>query len=118
MKHDSVIRTSLLLMTSVVILAALYFSRAITAPVTFALFTVAIAWPLQSALQKRLPKLLAVAVTIVVTIAVLAILVFLVVWGFGLVVQWLINNTERLHTLYSQARMARWSRRINLYPGG
>ena len=103
MKHDSVIRTTLLLSTSVVILAALYFSRAIIAPVTFALFTVAIAWPVQSALERRIPKLLAVAATIVVTIVILAILVFLVVWGFGLVVQWLINNTERLHALYSQA---------------
>jgi AI-2 transport protein TqsA len=44
--------------------------------VTFALFTVAIAWPLQSALQKRIPVLLALVVTIVVTLAVLAILVF------------------------------------------
>jgi predicted PurR-regulated permease PerM len=44
-----------------------------------------------------------VVVTIIVTIAILAILVFLVVWGFGLVVQWLINNTDRLQTLYSQA---------------
>lgn len=103
MKHDSVVRISLLLSTSVVVLAALYFSRAIVAPVTFALFTVAIAWPLQSALQKRITKLLAVLVTIVVTIAILAILVFLVVWGFGLVVQWLINNTDRLQALYSQA---------------
>ena len=41
------------------------------APVTFALFTVAIAWPLQSALQKRIPKLLALVVTIVVTLAIL-----------------------------------------------
>jgi predicted PurR-regulated permease PerM len=103
MKHDSVVRVSLLLLTSVAVLAALYFSRAIVAPVTFALFTVAIAWPLQSALQKRITKLLAVAVTIIVTIAILAILVFLVVWGFGLVFQWLINNTDRLQTLYSQA---------------
>jgi AI-2 transport protein TqsA len=103
LKHDSVVRISLLLSTSVVVLAALYFSRAIIAPVTFALFTVAVAWPLQSALQKRITKVLAVVVTIVVTIAILAILVFLVVWGFGLVVQWLINNTDRLQTLYSQA---------------
>lgn len=103
MKHDSVVRISLLLLTSVVVLVALYFSRAIIAPVTFALFTVAIAWPLQSALQKRITKILAVVVTIVVTIAILAVLVFLVVWGFGLVVQWLINNTDRLQTLYSQA---------------
>jgi AI-2 transport protein TqsA len=103
LKHDSVVRISLLLLASVVVLAALYFSRAIIAPVTFALFTVAIAWPLQSALQKRITKVLAVVVTIVVTIAILAILVFLVVWGFGLVVQWLINNTDRLQMLYSQA---------------
>jgi AI-2 transport protein TqsA len=103
LKQDSVVRISLLLSTFVVVLAALYFSRAIIAPVTFALFTVAIAWPLQSALQKTIPKLLAVVVTIVVTIAILAILVFLVVWGFGLVVQWLVNNTDRLQTLYSQA---------------
>jgi len=103
LKSDSVVRISLLLLTSVVVLVALYFSRAIIAPVTFALFTVAIAWPLQSALQRRIPKLLAVVVTIVVTIAILGVLVFLVVWGFGLVVQWLINNTDRLQTLYSQA---------------
>jgi len=103
LKHDSVVRISLLLLAFVVVLAALYFSRAIIAPVTFALFTVAIAWPLQSALQKRITKPLAVVVTIVVTIAILAILVFLVVWGFGLVVQWLINNTDRLQMLYSQA---------------
>ncbi|MGB8568737.1 MAG: hypothetical protein WCD78_07930 [Pseudolabrys sp.] len=73
------------------------------APVTFALFTVAIAWPLQSALQKRIPVLLALVVTIVVTLAVLAILIFLVVWGFGLVFQWVINNTDRIQTLYAQA---------------
>jgi AI-2 transport protein TqsA len=103
LKHDSVVRISLLLLASVVVLAALYFSRAIIAPVTFALFTVAVAWPLQSALQKKITKILAVVVTIIVTIAILAILVLLVVWGFGLVVQWLINNTDRLQMLYSQA---------------
>lgn len=45
----------------------------------------------------------ALVVTIVVTLAVLAILVFLVVWGFGLVFQWVINNTDRIQTLYAQA---------------
>src|SRR5262245_50816668 len=106
MKNDGVVRVSLLLTTSIVTLAALYYSRAIMAPVTFALFVVAIAWPLQSALQQRIPALLALVVTIVVTLAIIAILVLLVVWGFGLVVQWLINNTDRLQTLYAQA--AEW----------
>src|ERR1043166_7078521 len=41
MKHDGVVRISLLLTTSIVTLAALYYSRAIVAPVTFALFTIA-----------------------------------------------------------------------------
>jgi predicted PurR-regulated permease PerM len=103
MKHDGVVRISLLLIASIITLAALYYSQAIMAPVTFALFTVAIAWPLQSALQKRIPVLLALVVTIVVTLAVLAILIFLVVWGFGLVFQWVINNTDRIQTLYAQA---------------
>jgi predicted PurR-regulated permease PerM len=88
MKHDGVLRISLLLIASIITLAALYYSQAIMAPVTFALFTVAIAWPLQSALQKRIPVLLALVVTMVVALAVLAILIFLVVWGFGLVFQW------------------------------
>ena len=103
MKHDGVVRISLLLIASIVTLAALYYSQAIMAPVTFALFTVAIAWPLQSALQKRIPTLLALVVTIVVTLAILAILIFLVVWGFGLVFQWVISNTDRIQTLYAQA---------------
>jgi len=103
MKHDGVVRISLLLIASIVTLAALYYSQAIMAPVTFGLFTVAIAWPLQSALQKRIPKLLALVVTIVVTLAILAILIFLVVWGFGLVFQWVISNTDRIQTLYAQA---------------
>lgn len=103
MNYDAAVRASLVLVTSVVILAALYYSRAIMAPVTFALFTVAIAWPLQRALQARIPKLVALIVTIVVTLTIIAGLVFLVVWGFGLVVQWAINNTDRFQTLYQQA---------------
>ncbi|MGA7098832.1 MAG: hypothetical protein WB019_01015 [Pseudolabrys sp.] len=43
MKHDGVLRISLLLIASIITLAALYYSQAIMAPVTFALFTVAIA---------------------------------------------------------------------------
>ena len=103
MKQDRVVRISLILCTSILVLAGLYFSRAIIAPVVFSLFVIAIAWPLQSALQARIPKLLALLVTIVVTITVIAALVFLVVWGFGLVVKWQIANTDRFQSLYLQA---------------
>jgi len=103
MKQDKTERILLLLCTSVIILAGFYFAGAIIAPVAFSLFVVAIAWPLQRALQARIPKLLAVAVTIVVTLAIIVVLVFLVVWGFGLVGQWLVGNTDRLQVLYLQA---------------
>ncbi|HXX07664.1 MAG TPA: AI-2E family transporter [Pseudolabrys sp.] len=103
MKRDKTERTLLLLCTSIIILAGSYFAGAIIAPIAFAIFVIAIAWPLQSALQVRIPKLLALAVTIIVTIAIIAVLVFLVVWGFGLVVRWLVANTDRLQILYLQA---------------
>ena len=87
----------------ILVFAALDFASAIIAPVTFALFIIAIVWPLQSALQKRIPKLLALVVTLLITVAVIAILISLVIWGFGLVVQWLVVNTARFQTLYVQA---------------
>lgn len=96
-------RIMVTLCTLVLVFAGLYFSRAIIAPVTFALFIVAIAWPLQRTLQLRIPKLLALVITIVVTLTIIAVLVFLVIWGFGLVFQWFTNNTARFQTLYTQA---------------
>lgn len=103
MEQDRAVRIPLLLCASILILAALYFSRAIIAPVTFALFVIAISWPLQSTLQIRLPKLLALVVTTAVILAIIALLVFLVAWGFSLVAQWLVHNTARLQSLYAQA---------------
>jgi AI-2 transport protein TqsA len=96
-------RIMVMLCTLVLVFAGLYFSRAIIAPVTFALFVVAIAWPLQRTLQARIPKLLALVLTIVVTLAIIAVLLLLVIWGFGLVFQWFTNNTARFQTLYTQA---------------
>ena len=103
MVQDRAARIWLALGMLVLVFAALDFASAIIAPVAFALFIIAIVWPLQSALQKRIPKLLALVVTLVITIAVIAVLIALVIWGFGLVVQWLVANTARLQTLYLQA---------------
>jgi AI-2 transport protein TqsA len=97
------VETLLLLCTLILTLAALYLSSPIAAPVAFALFVIAIVWPLQSALQKRIPKLLALVFTLVITLAVIAILVFLVIWGFGLVARWFIGNTDRLQSFYVTA---------------
>lgn len=87
----------------VLALGALYFARAIIAPVTFSLFVVAVVWPLQSALQARLPKLLAAIITIAVILAIIAVFEYLIFWGISRVVQWLFANAGRLQSLYAQA---------------
>jgi len=97
------INTLLLLCTLILAFGALYLARAIIAPVSLSLFIIAVAWPLQSALERRMPKLLALALTVLAILAVIAVLEYLVIWGFGHVVQWLIANTDRLQALYSQA---------------
>jgi AI-2 transport protein TqsA len=103
MDQNRSMRAPLILCAIILLFAAVYFARAILAPVTFAIFIVAVVWPLQDALQKRLPKLLALFVTIVATLAVLSILGFLVVWAFGLVAKWLVDNIARFQALTLQA---------------
>lgn len=42
--------------TAILVVVALYFGRAIFAPVAFALFVIALVWPTQAALQARIPR--------------------------------------------------------------
>ena len=88
---------------AILLVAALYFTDAIIAPVACALFIIAVVWPLQKRLQTRLPQLLALA--IVVALIVLAFIVFtsVVGWGFGRIGRSLIAETPRLQGLYEQA---------------
>jgi AI-2 transport protein TqsA len=96
-------KASLVLIALVVLHVAAYFARPILAPVTFAIFIVAVVWPLQASLQKRMPSLLALVLTLLATFAALAALAYMVVWAFGHVAQWLIANTARFQALYGQA---------------
>jgi predicted PurR-regulated permease PerM len=102
MTEDRAVRASLVLCAMVAVLAAAFLARPIVAPVTFALFIVAVVYPLQGALQRRIPKLLALVLTLLATIAVISVLALLVAWAFGLVAQWLIANTGRFQALYVQ----------------
>jgi predicted PurR-regulated permease PerM len=101
--NDVAAKASLVLIALVVLHVAAFFARPILAPVTFAIFIVAVVWPLQANLQKRMPSLLALILTLLATFAALAALAFLVVWAFGHVAQWLIANTARFQALYAQA---------------
>lgn len=102
MTADRSIKVMVGLCTAVAVFAAIYFARALFAPVAFALFIIALVWPLQRALQEKIPTLLALAITIFATAFVIAVVAFLVIWGFGVVGQWLFGNVARFQELYGE----------------
>jgi AI-2 transport protein TqsA len=106
MTADRSIQVMIGLCTIVAVFAAIYFARPILAPIAFSLFIIALVWPLQRALQQKIPTLLALAITISATAIVIAVVAFLVVWGFGVVGQWMFGNTVRFQELYAQ--IATW----------
>src|SRR5258706_8377717 len=96
------VATMLGLSTAVLLFAALYFARSILAPVAFSLFVIAIVWPLQRALETRISRLLGLVATLAATLLVVTVLGYLIVWAFGTVGCWMIENALRLQALYMQ----------------
>jgi len=90
------------LCTAVLTAAALHWAEAVLAPVAFALFAVALAWPVQRAAQARVPQALALLATMLVTLVVLVILALAIGWGFGRVARWVVANAGPLQLLYAQ----------------
>jgi AI-2 transport protein TqsA len=88
------------IIAAILLAAAAGQASAVFAPLALALFIIAIVWPLQSRLQAKMPKLLAVAVTIVVTIAVCLAFASLAAWGFGRVGRSLAADAARYEALY------------------
>jgi predicted PurR-regulated permease PerM len=92
----------LLSLTCVVILAAgLSAAQAVVAPIVFAFFAIALVWPLQGALQKRVPAVAALLVTMLVTLVTLLGLAWLVAWAFGRVGSHIVANAAQIQAFYT-----------------
>jgi AI-2 transport protein TqsA len=87
----------------IAITASLYLATSVFAPVACALFIIALAWPLQDALQQRMPRLLALAVVMCVIVIVFLAFASTVAWGFSRIVRALIAEAPRFQSLYDQA---------------
>jgi AI-2 transport protein TqsA len=87
---------------TIAVVAALYSASSVFAPIAFALFIIAIVWPLQCWLQTLMPKLLALAIVLLVTMVVCVGFGSLVAWSFGRVGQWLVGNAGQFQTVYAQ----------------
>jgi AI-2 transport protein TqsA len=86
--------------TGILVIGLLYVARSVFGPLAFSLFAIALVWPLQVALQRRLPKLLALFITLAITAIVIVTVGSAIVWGITRVGQWLIANTGRLEAAY------------------
>ncbi|MBA2126269.1 AI-2E family transporter [Hyphomicrobium methylovorum] len=85
---------------------ALYTAEAVFAPLAFALFVIAIAWPLQRRLQTSLPNLLALALTMITTILVVVAFAMLIAWAASRIGRFIVSDAARLQELYTS--MAVW----------
>ena len=106
MPADPHIKAATGLIAAVAVGWALYVASAVFAPAALALFIIALVWPLQSMLQSRMPKLLALACTVLITIVIFLAQTTLAGWAFGRVARWLVSDTARFQTMYDQ--VAAW----------
>ncbi len=96
-------RPSLVLLAT---LAALWTAKAAApflAPLTLAMFILAFAWPVQSFLQERVPKIIALVLTLALVLGVMLVLGLLALWAFGAVWQAISSNAARYQLLYQSA---------------
>ncbi len=94
---------SVTLIAAVALIVAAYQADIVFAPLTLALFIIALVWPLQDVLQRRMPALVALAVTMIVTIAAMLGFASLAVWGFGRVARSVIADSGRYQAIYDAA---------------
>ena len=99
---DRALRAMVGVGTAILVVAAAAIAQTVFAPLAFALFIIAIVWPLQARLQARLPKLLALAISMLATIVVLGAFGWVITWGFSRVGRYLITDVGRFQLLYDQ----------------
>jgi predicted PurR-regulated permease PerM len=98
--EEPAIRTMLAISTAIIVAAALYFARSIFAPFAFALFIMAIVWPVQSTLQNRLPQFVALFLTLIAPVLVIVAFGTMVAWAVSVVAEWMISHAPRFQEIY------------------
>src|SRR5690606_12393870 len=95
-------RTTMLGLCAVVLIGwALYAAQSVFAPLAFALFIIALIWPLQRRLQNSMPQLLALAVTMAVSILVVIVFSSLVAWAGTRISRFVTTDAARLMEFFS-----------------
>ncbi len=112
---SAIVRVACALIIVFLVIGAAYFADVVFEPVAFALFFIALVWPLQQALQRRMPRGAALIVTIATTMAIVIKLVSMVAWGGGQIAQWVARNFDRFQSLYLSA--SKWLEGNDIFAG-
>jgi len=96
------LRTMVGVGTAILVAAALYLGAPVFAPLAFALFIIAMVWPLQTRLQARLPKLVALGVSMLATVFVIGAFAWVISWGFSRIGRYVVADAARFQGLYNQ----------------
>jgi AI-2 transport protein TqsA len=113
---NGAVRVSLVICALVLLTAALYFTSTIFAPLAFALFVLAIVWPLQERLELMMPKALALLLTLSITVLVMLVLASMIAWSLSAIGDWLLSNVQRFQSLYLQA--TQWLEEQGIFVAG
>jgi len=92
-----------LLFAAVLVSAALYLARVVIEPIAFAFFGMALVWPIEKALERRMPKTIALLLTILLTLIAIVALASAIIWSVGDIVHWILANLPRFQSLYIRA---------------
>lgn len=97
---NNLMRIASALIIAFIVIDTFYFADVVFEPIAFALFAIIIVWPLQEALETWMPRGLALLVTVLVTLTVVVTLASMVAWGGHEIAQWVIQNFDRVQSVY------------------
>jgi predicted PurR-regulated permease PerM len=103
--RDGAVRDRLLgVIVALLVLGALKVAEPVVLPLTFSLFVVLLAWPLQGWLQRRMPEGPAYGLTLVALLAVAAVFTWALAESADEVAEWVLASGPRLEALADQLR--------------
>nr|WP_245181947.1 AI-2E family transporter [Sinorhizobium mexicanum] len=94
-----------MLIVAVLFVAMLSVASSVFAPVAFALFIIALVWPVQRRLQVVLPHYLAFVISFLMVVLAFLAFGWLIAWAFGQVGRWIIADAARFQQLYDDVRL-------------
>lgn len=101
----NLISTTQVVIAVLLTVAVLAVAGSVFAPLAFALFIIALAWPVQRRLQTMLPRYAALALSFLLIVVTFLALGWLIAWAFGQVARWIIGESARFQQLYEVARL-------------